>query len=270
MDTLFYIVAKIVWFVMRPDTVILLLLVAGLFLLARGQRRWGMRLAGAGAGLLVLLAVLPLGGPLLRPLETAYPPQPEVSDIAGILVLGGAEVDDVSAHWDQPNLNEAGERYLAGLTLAHRFPDAILGFAGGSAYLAGPVVEADLARAIFTSAGIDPARLRLEGRSRNTAENAANALELLGDEAQGTWLLVTSAFHMPRAVESFCAAGWTGLVPWPVDFRTRGAARSPGWDLATNLNDLNIGAKEWVGRIAYRATGRGVPPAQAAGCLAQR
>ncbi len=269
MDTLFYIAAKIAWFLIRPDSVIVLLLVLGLWLLARGRQRWGMRLAGAGAGLLVLLALLPLGGLLLRPLEAAYPPDPSVSEVAGIIVLGGAEVDDVSAHWGQPNVNEAGDRFLAGIALADRFPDAIVAFAGGSAYLAGPVVEADLAGAIFTSAGVDPSRLRLEGRSRNTAENAVNALGVLGAEAQGTWLLVTSAYHMPRAVETFCAAGWTGLVPWPVDHRTRGAGRALGWNLAENLRDLNTGVKEWIGRIGYRVTGRGVSPDTAPGCLAQ-
>jgi len=75
-------------------------------------------------------------------------------------------------------------------------------------------------------------------------------------DVEGPWILVTSAFHMPRAVGSFCAAGWHTLVPYPTDYRGGSFWDQVGWDLADNLTDLNTGVTEWVGLLAYRVTGR--------------
>lgn len=86
------------------------------------------------------------------------------------------------------------------------------------------------------------------------AENAARSLELVGRRA-GPWVLVISAFHMPRAVGTFCAAGWRNIIPYPVDFRGAGQLEL-GWDLGGGLSKLNMGLKEWIGLVAYRVTGR--------------
>jgi hypothetical protein len=61
---------------------------------------------------------------------------------------------------------------------------------------------------------------------------------------------------MPRAIGSFCAAGWRNLVPYPTDYRGGSFWDQVGWDLADNLTELNTGVKEWVGLLAYRVTGR--------------
>ena len=156
-------------------------------------------------------------------------------------------------------MTEAGDRYLATIALARRFPEARVLFTGGSGRLFGAEIpEARIAREILVSAGVDPARLILEGQSRNTAENARFAKALVANQGQGSWLLVTSAFHMPRAVETFCAAGWQDLVPWPTDYRTASLRDGIGWDLARNLDLLNVAVREWIGILAYRVTGRAV------------
>ena len=74
--------------------------------------------------------------------------------------------------------------------------------------------------------------------------------------AKGPWILVTSAFHMPRALGTFCAAGWRNLVPYPTDYRGDKIREQIGWNLGANLTVLNIGVKEWVGLLAYRFTGQ--------------
>jgi uncharacterized SAM-binding protein YcdF (DUF218 family) len=66
---------------------------------------------------------------------------------------------------------------------------------------------------------------------------------------------------MPRALGTFCAAGWHNLVPYPTDYRGGKIWDQMGWNLAENLTDLNIGVKEWVGLLAYRPHG-GVFPAR--------
>jgi uncharacterized SAM-binding protein YcdF (DUF218 family) len=256
METLFFVVAKAVWALMRPETVLLALIAAGFLALAAGWRRAGIALGSAGLLAALAVAVLPLARPLYRPLEARFPAMPEVAAPVGIVVLGGGEEIGPPRGRGLPQVNAGGERYLAAIALARRFPDAWLMFAGGAATLSGGTgLQAETSAQIFRDAGIAPERILLETSSRNTAENAANALPLRpeGTEA-GPWLFVTSAWHMPRAVGTFCAAGWEGLVPWPTDFRSGGLAA--GWSFANNLSELNTAAKEWVGLLGYYAAGR--------------
>ena len=110
----------------------------------------------------------------------------------------------------------------------------------------------------FADLGLSPDRLRLEAASRNTAENAAMTRALLTPEAGQRWLLVTSAYHMPRAVAAFCAAGWTGLIPYPVDYRSPGDGA--GWRFSENADALATALREWIGLAAYRLTGRATEP----------
>jgi uncharacterized SAM-binding protein YcdF (DUF218 family) len=202
------------------------------------------------------MSVFPLGDLLLKPIEQTYPAEPPLENVDGIIILGGSEDARGSAYWGQVQLNEGGERYTAALTLARRFPRARLVFTGGSGALrdvAGTEVsEADVAERLFTSLGIAPERLLVEGRSRNTSENARLSLALASPAPGETWVLVTSAFHMPRAVRSFEAAGWTGVVPWPVDYRTFAFSDGIGWELSRNLRVLGIALREQAGQLAYR------------------
>ena len=108
----------------------------------------------------------------------------------------------------------------------------------------------------FVSLGIDPDQITWEDQSRNTAENARFSNEVAAPTSGETWVLVTSAFHMGRALASFNAAEWGEIIPNPVDFRTRSFIDGIGWNLAGNLEVLNIAIKEWVGRLAYRVTGQ--------------
>ena len=144
--------------------------------------------------------------------------------------------------------------------LAKRFPEARLLFTGGSGALrdlaGAEASEADMAGRFFHDQGVSPERLLLEGQSRNTAENARLSLALAAPAPGETWVLVTSAFHMPRAMRSFETAGWTGLVPWPVDYRTSAFKDGMGWNLTRNLLVLNTAIREQVGQIAYRLTSR--------------
>lgn len=260
MDSLFFLASKLVWLLIRPESWL-----AGLFLIGI-LALWTNRLRAAKAvlttGLLALLTIgiLPLGLLLIAPLEARHPPAPALGAVAGIIVLGGGEEADRWAASGAIALNEAGERFLAGIALAHRFPEARLVFTGGTPSLigAGPATKT-LAETIFAAGGIAPERIVIEDRARNTAENASLTQALLaaqGEEVNAPWILVTSAFHMPRAMASFKAAGWDNLTPWPTDFRGGVFRARIGWHLSRNLDELNLAAKEWVGLLAYRLTGR--------------
>ena len=256
MDTVFFFASKVFWALARPESLILLLIAVGLLCLVRGRARAGRRLISVGFLMFLLIGVFPVHYLALRPLEARFPALPSVDAVAGVIVLGGGETPEESAVWNVPQVTEAGDRFLMALALAHQYPEAKVLFTGGSGKLRGSAMpEAHVARDLLLGAGLNPERLLLEDRSRNTAENAELSLAIR-PEGEGAWLLVTSAFHMPRAVGSFCQAGWTEIVPWPTDFRTSRIAPVIRWDLAGHLDDVTTAMKEWLGLVAYRMTGR--------------
>lgn len=258
MDTVFFLAAKVVGAALKIETWLALLAAFAFWGSWRDHRRLATRASAALMGLILAIGFMPVGDWLLRPIEQSVPQPGPLSKIDGIIVLGGGEDVAASSAAGQAQTGEGGDRYLAGIALAGQHPQARLVFAGGSGRLrdvSGAFVsEAAIAEQIFTVHGIAEDRVLLESRSRNTAENARFALELADPEE--TWVLVTSAFHMPRALRSFRAAGWENLVPYPVDYRTRNWREGLGWAFARNLGLLNTALKEWVGRAVYAATGR--------------
>src|SRR4029077_15074082 len=119
-------------------------------------------------------------------------------------------------------LNESAERVTVVAELSRRYPGAKVLFSGGSAALIfHEGIEADFALRLFESFGVARERILLEARSRNTIENAIFSKEIAQPKAGERWLLVTSAFHMPRAIGVFRKAGFA-VEAYPVDWRTRG------------------------------------------------
>ncbi|MHA7887776.1 YdcF family protein [Roseicyclus sp.] len=261
MDTVFFILAKLVGALLKVETWLALLAAVTVWAVWTARVRAAKRASALLLAMLLVIGAFPLGDRLLRPIEASVTGSP-ASDLPvdGIIVLGGGEDLRASIAARQPQLDEAADRYLATLLLARRYPEARIIFAGGSGRLrdlaGADVSEASIAEQIFLAQGVAPARLLFESRSRNTVENARLALDLVQPEPGQRWVLVTSAFHMPRATRSFEAAGWSGLVPYPVDYRTRSWADGLGWDLQRNLEMLNTGIREWVGRAAYAVAGR--------------
>ena len=260
MDTAFFIISKLIGLALQVETWLVIgmvvTLAAGRFVRPR-LARW------SGSVTLVALLVVgtfPMGEVLLRPLEAEFPPRAAPSQIDGIVVLGGVEDQRATAAWGEPQLNEAAERLTAAAAIAIAHPEARLVFSGGSGRLRNTVLgQPDIPRVavdFFVSLGIDPERITWEDQSRNTAENARFSLEIAVPASGETWVLVTSAFHMGRALASFEAAGWGEIIPHPVDYRTGSFNDGIGWNFAGTLEVLNIAIKEWVGRLAYRVTGR--------------
>ena len=113
-----------------------------------------------------------------------------------------------------------------------------------------------MARILFDQLGLAERAIIYESESRNTAENARNSKELVAPEAGENWLLITSAFHMPRSIGVFCRQGWP-VQPYPVDHATqKGNLARMEFAFENNLSLLNTAIKEWVGLIAYRLSGR--------------
>jgi uncharacterized SAM-binding protein YcdF (DUF218 family) len=155
-------------------------------------------------------------------------------------------------------LNEAAERITAAVELARRYPSARIIFSGGnSSLIYGGGVEAAIAVHEFEALGIAHDRITAEEQSRNTIENAVFS-RLIADPKPGErWLVVTSAYHMPRAMGVFRAAGFP-VEAYPVDWRTRGPADAlqPFASLGDGLRRTDTAVREWIGLAAYRVTGR--------------
>src|SRR5262249_4377809 len=140
----------------------------------------------------------------------------------GLVVLGGAVTPDVSALRNEVALNEAAERMTVAVELVRKYPQARLLFSGGNGELfASGATEAEVALRLFESLGVPRERILLEDRSRNTVENAVFSKSIVNPQPGERWVLVTSAYHMPRAVGVFRKAGFA-VEAFPVDYRTRG------------------------------------------------
>ena len=211
---------------------------------------------------LVLIAIAglsPLGNALILPLEQRFPPwDASRGPPDGIVVLGGAISPDVSAARGNVALNEAAERITVTAELARRYPNARIISSGGSAALMfDEEIEATFAVRQLEALGVAHERITAEEQSRNTIENAVFSRLVANPKPGERWLLVTSAYHMPRAMAAFRAAGFP-VEAYPVDWRTRGPidAVTPFASLSDGLRRTDTAVHEWIGLVAYRLGGK--------------
>jgi uncharacterized SAM-binding protein YcdF (DUF218 family) len=160
-------------------------------------------------------------------------------------------------HRGQAAIGAAAERLFAMAALAKRYPQAKLVFTGGSGRLfAQDKKEAHLVAPLIQSLGVDSARAIFEDQSRNTTENATFSRRLADPKAGETWLLVTSAWHMPRTVGSFRKAGWP-VVAYPVNYTTTGESMPPLlFNFGYGISSLGGAMHEYAGLFFYWLTGK--------------
>jgi uncharacterized SAM-binding protein YcdF (DUF218 family) len=256
---LFFILSKTVGVLLQPTNFLIVLALAGVLLSLTRFARAGRRIMIAAVLLLALAAFSPLGNLLLYPLESRFPPWDAAQGAPdGIVVLGGSIDPDLSAAHGRPVVNSAPDRFVAAAVLAQKYPNARIVYSGGSSSLiSNEAREADYAAALFESLGVARARLLLDRDSRNTYENALFSKALAAPKPGERWLLITSAFHMPRAVGLFRKAGFA-VEPYPVDWRIgRRADVLVFTQFSTDgLIRTDIAMREWLGLVAYSFVGR--------------
>ena len=256
---MFFLLAKILGFFALPSNLFISFGLIGIALMATRYAGAGRKLALASLLLIAFTGYSPLGNALILPLEERFPPWDASRGApTGIISLGGAIDTVVSPPRGEVALNEAAERLTAMAELVRRYPQARIVFSGGSGRLIyDGATEAALAVRLFESFGIAKQRVILENKSRDTDENARYTKDLLHPQAGERWLIVTSAHHMPRAIGSFRAAGFS-VEAFPVDYRTRGAVDllRPFATLGDGLRRTDTAVREWVGLVMYRVTGR--------------
>jgi uncharacterized SAM-binding protein YcdF (DUF218 family) len=257
---MFFPLSKIFGFVALPSNLMMLVGLIGAALLFTRRKRLGQGMMIASLLMLAIAGWSPLGNWLMAPLEDRFSAGRGAGaqdSVNGIIILGGAISPEVSGARGSVALNEAAERMTAAADLARRHPAARIVFSGGSGQLFGGAAEADFVLPLFESFGIGRERITLEGRSRNTAENARFTKELVQPKAGERWLLVTSAYHMPRSIGVFRNEGFA-VDAYPVDWRTPGPADTvrPFGAMSAGLGRTDAALHEWLGLLAYRLTGR--------------
>ena len=254
---MFFIASKLFWLLAGPINLSIFGALFGLFAIHWWPRARIVALISVAA--LAVMDLTPVGALLLRPLEARFPPP--AADMAppyGILVLGGAIDAELSAQHGSADLQEGASRLTEAALLARRYRDARVFYTGGSPWTAGGASgEAEVARQLLIGLGVAPERIGIEDRSRNTDENARFSAKILKPQPGQRWLLVTSAYHMPRSMGLFRKAGFD-VTAYPVDFRTAGDARDYRVELfrVNELSQFDLAVHEWTGLTAYYLTGK--------------
>lgn len=253
--------AKLFWTIADPLNLTLILLIIGTSLMWTRWRRLGLWLTSMITVWLLALAVLPLGSWILAPLSERYARHVIAhvtadGPVTGIVLLSGGAVDlRISAKMGHAVPGQAADRLAEFMRLARAYPNARLLICGGNARRGkhpsqreGPAIADYL-----VARGLSRDRLMVDDRSRDTYENAKFGAELAQPEPGQRWLLVTSAWHMPRAMAVFQAQGW------PVIAAPAGVRDTP-FRLRFKLNDglkqIRIAWHEYLGLVAYRLNGR--------------
>jgi uncharacterized SAM-binding protein YcdF (DUF218 family) len=256
---MFFALSKILGFFALPSNALIVLGLIGVALAMLRRGRAGGKFIVASLILLAIFGLSPLANALILPLEDRFPPWDASRGApTGIIVLGGAFETLVSTTRPDIPLNDAAERMTVSAALALRYPAARIIFTGGVGSLLydGPT-EGELARRFYASLGFAPERVTIEEESRDTAENAAFTWPLAAPKPGERWLLVTSAYHMPRSVGAFRRVGFA-VEAYPVDYRTRGVEdlARPFASLGEGLRRTDVAVREWIGLVAYRIAGR--------------
>jgi len=262
-----FLLKKLVGFSLLPLSSALGMMAAGscLLLFRAPFRNWGVRLLLAGAAWLAITSNRGVGTALVSVLEQRHASQgpdaarrPPLSTCRTIVVLGGGHADNATLSANNRLSSSALSRLVEGVRLAHALPEATLWVSGPGAGAGKPTHASVLAEAAV-SLGIPPDRI-VELTAGHDTEGEARAFRTrIGANAEEPVALVTSAWHLPRAVALFRKAG-IEVIPCPADYASR---RNDDfrfsdyfvWDL-TGLERSTKAIYEFLGLAWAKARGR--------------
>jgi len=251
MDPLGFLLKKTLAALLLPPGIFLLLFVAGMFIV---KKRFRSFLAGLFL-LLYLLSIEPTKDLLLLPLENSYPlpAWKEVQRVDAIVVLGGGALENAP---DMDGEGTLSGDSLARVVTAYRLHGSLqkpIIASGGAVYGSKP--EAEISRNVLRKLGVNQQFILVETKSKDTKENALFVREICQRKNWNKIVLVTSAFHMKRAVLLF-GRFFSLVVPYPTDYRTL----RRGYDYWSFLPDVSslegvaLAIKEYLGIIYYSLT----------------
>lgn len=251
---MFFVLSKLLVVFVRPLFWVALLLIWALLTKKAGRKKvlvWvSLALVFLCSNKVLVNEMALLWEPLKND-ETAIPR-------TAVLLGGFSKYDEYRR---QIAITEAGERLFKTIELyRNKVIDTII-ISGGAASLTGQIrPESIYAREYLIRFGVDSSRILIDSKSKNTYENAVETEKILIKEGgMRKVLLITSAFHIPRAVKTFQKAG-ISVVPFGVQFISN---PKRGYNVADfvipsseALYHFDALMKEWVGYMVYRITGK--------------
>jgi len=206
---------KIVAPLFFPVPLCLEILLLGLLLLWFTRRqRTGKIVVSIGVVLLAALSYSAVSNVFLRPLEYRYRPllkAEEICDVNWVVVLGGGHTSDPQIPITSQLSDDSMARLVEGIRLHNMLPESKLILSGGSAF--DPVPNADVLADVALAIGVDQQDMILESGSKDTKDEARLIKGIIGNDK---FILVTSAYHMPRSVGLFQKLGMKP-IPAPTD-----------------------------------------------------
>lgn len=239
-----FVLQKILWFLVLPPSSLIIIILAGLFLLDR-KRKLGRVLILSGLALLYLLSLGHVADILLKPLESAVSPLAS-SELAAdaVVVPGGGSVDlDWLDAEPVPN-SETYTRLVKGVELARRLGLPLVLTGGNGEPFSTKVNDAEIMAEAAVRLGIPAKQVIVENVSRNTLENSHAVRKLVKGNRI---ILVTSAYYMKRAAAMFSKRGFT-VIPAPTYYLAQTGKFSivsfiPG---ASHLLRSTVAIAEWL------------------------
>jgi uncharacterized SAM-binding protein YcdF (DUF218 family) len=245
------VLSAVITALLLSPVVFVLALAAAVVLTVLQRRRASIWLLSVTLVVLLAFSTGPVRSLLMRPLEYRYPPFPVAPPSVGaVVVLGGGVIDGAPDEGGSAALSEeATKRVVYGLRLYRSLGVPIV-VSGGRVWNRAGESEADTAATLLARLGVPEGIVIREGKSRTTWENARNVAQVLARRGIVRVALVTSAYHMPRAMLAFTRAGVT-CVAAPTDYRPllRSADFLPNF---TALGASFTALREYAGIIQYR------------------
>ena len=237
------ILSKILQEFLVPSVFVLVLILVGLVLWSKAKRRKiGGMLIILGIVFYYLFSITPVADLIMSPLENQYQ-SVQKGDLNKadniVLLLGGRESNVLRGSEVLRLHNLQLTAYNLQLTI----------IISGTDPLNPERKEAEEVKEFLVEWGIPPENIILENKSRNTRESAKNIKELVGEEP---FFLVTSAYHMPRAIEVFQKMGMNPLAG-PTDFKGEKSYNILDFfPDAQNLRNTDLAFHEYFGILFYR------------------
>ncbi len=255
---MFFYLSKILWFIVDPGN-LLLIVICLLSILAWIKRFNALKIIITFTAIcMTTVSILPIGQLIINHLENRFPTLVSLPEkIEGIIVLGGVVDQHLTKDRKQISFNSAVERITEFSRLARIYPTAKLVYSGGSGSIyRQKLKEADFVHPLLKALDMNLKRILFENQSRNTSENAFLIKKLVNPNINQRWIIITSAFHMPRAIASFRQHNWN-VVAYPVDYRTPSEMKFRlGFNLIAGLNSFSLAVHECMGLFFYWLTGR--------------
>ena len=250
--------SKILWLIVNPFNIFIFITLFTIFLYFINFRRLSLIIYLINFIFIALISFLPIGSYLTYIIEKEFHTNTKFPDqVDGILILGGATNPLLFKEFDQISLNGSAERLVESVMIIRKFEKAKVIFSGGS----GIVNRSDLghsqvAKLFYKKMGVDINKIFFEDKSRNTHENIIYSKKIAKPKKNENWLLITSAFHMKRALLIAEKNNWK-FTPYAVDFKNiKEFKLTPNLNLLSNLNSFQSGLHEWLGLVSYYLMGR--------------